>query len=707
MNDPNGLLWWNGRYHIFAQWGEGGHAGAAWLHAVSDDLARWQFLPPAIVAGQGNESISGEWDAGGVYSGHAMVIRGTPVLVFCALDGKLGKARRTVAWAEAADPSDPYLLEWKKPAYQPWVNQSVRNPPGVGVYCDPLTWHSEGNGGNQMVGAIVRNGQSSSITGWQLTNANGTGGARSPTGANAMDGADVDVLDAVVPVPTGQVYDLGFECLCPDLAYFAAAAPPQSTLPSPTNVSATSEDRRGSLPPQERGAGLWSAKCLTKCSSKEAADLGSEVGCDVYRLGHLVGNTFVPAVPAPKVSNPNGMRPLDFGGVASSAQTLQDGGTGNNRVLMWQWAPEGDCAMGQTACSGPQPHVLRSWEGVQTVPRVVAPAAVCMSDPASLGCILLVTPAKEIAKLQTWHKEAPVTNRSWSGGGTPTAGDVYVDGGNGGGGDAAATVVLERPRDGDLDAIMVVATFPADAAAAVQIQGSPPVTVTIVDGTSPPGINASSRWMPRTNFPGQNLQGGGCAPVIAFDGTAYECQAKCDGEPACTHWTFAPERASVSLSSTNHVCCLKYGVVAPEPAKPAANLTSGVRDPPTYKTPATIQVGPAWRYNARSKAPQLVENRSCVLNPDGADTGSMQSVTILLDHSVVEVFTRMGECAFIFRVYAHEGARRGGGNDGGGNDGGGGGGASRTVQLTTAAGRGHLDVYGMAAAYTDYKAFHN
>ena len=45
MNDPNGLLKFKGRYHVFAQWGMGGHSGASWLHAVSSDLAVWQMLP--------------------------------------------------------------------------------------------------------------------------------------------------------------------------------------------------------------------------------------------------------------------------------------------------------------------------------------------------------------------------------------------------------------------------------------------------------------------------------------------------------------------------------------------------------------------------------------------------------------------------------------------------------------------------------------
>ncbi|PYU76942.1 MAG: hypothetical protein DMG49_00505 [Acidobacteria bacterium] len=50
MNDPNGPIHWNGRYHMFFQynpnaavWGD-----MHWAHAVSEDMIRWRHLPIAL-----------------------------------------------------------------------------------------------------------------------------------------------------------------------------------------------------------------------------------------------------------------------------------------------------------------------------------------------------------------------------------------------------------------------------------------------------------------------------------------------------------------------------------------------------------------------------------------------------------------------------------------------------------------------------------
>lgn len=61
MNDPNGLFYYDGQYHLFAQLNPYGFGvgNTHWLHAVSPDLVHWEELPYALIPDESGRMYSG------------------------------------------------------------------------------------------------------------------------------------------------------------------------------------------------------------------------------------------------------------------------------------------------------------------------------------------------------------------------------------------------------------------------------------------------------------------------------------------------------------------------------------------------------------------------------------------------------------------------------------------------------------------------
>src|SRR6266853_775486 len=145
MNDPNGPIHWNGRYHMFFQynpnaavWGD-----MHWAHAVSEAMIHWRHLPIALAPSPGQS------DADGCFTGSAVDDHGTATILYTGV--------KTVAPEQAtlrdgvhyfrevqclATSSDPQLLTWTK-----W-NQPVLQPPTdprLAGFRDPFLWREGRN----------------------------------------------------------------------------------------------------------------------------------------------------------------------------------------------------------------------------------------------------------------------------------------------------------------------------------------------------------------------------------------------------------------------------------------------------------------------------------------------------------------------------------------------------------------------------------
>src|SRR4051794_19986137 len=102
MNDPNGLVWYDGEYHLFYQCNPRGTdwGNMSWGHAVSPDLVRWTHLPIALEFTDTEHVFSGS-----VVVDHANTSGlgrdGAPAMValYTAYDPTTKRQVQAVAWS--------------------------------------------------------------------------------------------------------------------------------------------------------------------------------------------------------------------------------------------------------------------------------------------------------------------------------------------------------------------------------------------------------------------------------------------------------------------------------------------------------------------------------------------------------------------------------------------------------------------------------
>jgi len=149
LNDPNGVVKWDGRYHVFYQYNPAGpfHGSIHWGHATSEDLVRWRDEPVALSPDPDGPDRDGCW------SGCAVDDDGTLRAVYTGGDGR----EQLPCLATATDDT---LRRWIKDPGNPIIPEVPDEPDLVGTedwaaeFRDHCVWREDGTW-YQLIGSGV------------------------------------------------------------------------------------------------------------------------------------------------------------------------------------------------------------------------------------------------------------------------------------------------------------------------------------------------------------------------------------------------------------------------------------------------------------------------------------------------------------------------------------------------------------------------
>ena len=133
LNDPNGLCFWQGRWHLFYQAYPPEDTRQHWGHAVSDDLIHWRDLPYAIYPNPEEKC----------FSGSTLVEDDRVIAIYHGI--------RTGTMIAVS--SDPLLLNWSKVTGKAVIPlaQPGDDPLPYNVF-DPCIWKRDKDGALSRLG---------------------------------------------------------------------------------------------------------------------------------------------------------------------------------------------------------------------------------------------------------------------------------------------------------------------------------------------------------------------------------------------------------------------------------------------------------------------------------------------------------------------------------------------------------------------------
>lgn len=132
MNDPNGVIQWQGQYHLFYQYNplKADFGAMYWGHAVSKDLIHWNDLPIALSPTPNSPDERGCWSGCAVNNG------GVPSILYTGVRG-VRYEYQTLCLATSND----QLLVWEKYLQNPVLSEIPAVSKQNYDFRDPYVWH--------------------------------------------------------------------------------------------------------------------------------------------------------------------------------------------------------------------------------------------------------------------------------------------------------------------------------------------------------------------------------------------------------------------------------------------------------------------------------------------------------------------------------------------------------------------------------------
>ncbi|POX56259.1 glycosyl hydrolase [Streptomyces sp. Ru71] len=148
INDPNGLVFHDGHYHVYFQYNphSARHADMHWGHFRSPDLVHWELLPVALAPTPGGD------DQGGIWSGNAVSYDGRLTAFYSARHPD--RRHQPVTSAVSCDGGRTFTKRDRL--------LIPEAPEGTTMFRDPYVWR-DGDRWRMLVGAALADGRAAAL----------------------------------------------------------------------------------------------------------------------------------------------------------------------------------------------------------------------------------------------------------------------------------------------------------------------------------------------------------------------------------------------------------------------------------------------------------------------------------------------------------------------------------------------------------------